>query len=130
MSDYIVMARKRKFQDIAGEDFMYNGKYSDLTIRCGGRDFKAHKIFICRASPTIEALVARNTAEAATGAIEEEDFDEITVERWLKHIYTQATSMHHQFFQTRSPTLEIRSTPSSLNMQNYTPSPRSTKRMI
>jgi hypothetical protein len=38
-----------------------SGKFSDLTISCGGRDFKVHRVIVCSQSPVFYAALAEFT---------------------------------------------------------------------
>lgn len=62
-------------------------KYSDLTIICQGRQFKAHRAIICPQSDVISRLCDIDMAERRTGIIEHEEFDADTVERMIAFTY-------------------------------------------
>jgi hypothetical protein len=62
-------------------------KYSDLTILCHGREFKTHKAILCPRSEVISKMCDADMQESKTGKIEDEEFDDDTMERMIDFAY-------------------------------------------
>ncbi|KAK4032457.1 BTB/POZ protein [Parachaetomium inaequale] len=63
-------------------------KFSDMTIRCGGRDFKAHRAIVCSQSSFFDGALSGGFSEAATGVVNlPEDRPEV-VDKFLQFLYT------------------------------------------
>jgi hypothetical protein len=43
---------------------LQSGKYSDLTLRCGGREFRVHRPIVCPHSPVFEAICSGEFKES------------------------------------------------------------------
>ncbi|KAK3896845.1 hypothetical protein C8A05DRAFT_48292 [Staphylotrichum tortipilum] len=63
-------------------------KFSDMTIRCGGREFKAHRAIVCPQSRFFDRALTGGFAEAATGIVDLPEDDPEVVERFLQFLYT------------------------------------------
>ncbi|KAJ4327196.1 Kelch-like protein 10 [Fusarium piperis] len=63
-------------------------KFSDMTIRCGGRDFKAHRAVVCTQSSFFDRALSSNFKEAASRVVELPDDDPEVLERFLEFLYT------------------------------------------
>ncbi|EEU40679.1 uncharacterized protein NECHADRAFT_33838 [Fusarium vanettenii 77-13-4] len=67
-------------------------KFSDMTIRCGGREFKAHRAIVCTQSTFFDRALSSNFKEAASRVVELPDDDPDVLERFLEFLYTGAYS--------------------------------------
>ncbi|KAM0432994.1 hypothetical protein ACHAPT_004699 [Fusarium lateritium] len=71
-------------------------KFSDMTIRCGGRDFKAHCAIVCTQSSFFDRALGSNFKvgyatkghEATSRVVELPDDDPDVLERFLEFLYT------------------------------------------
>ncbi|KAK3896388.1 speckle-type POZ protein-like B, partial [Staphylotrichum tortipilum] len=63
-------------------------KFSDMTIRCGGREFKAHRAIVCPQSRFFDRALTGGFAEAATGIVDLPEDDPEVVQRFLEFLYT------------------------------------------
>ncbi|CAG9996907.1 unnamed protein product [Clonostachys byssicola] len=61
--------------------------YSDLTILCGGSQYKVHKALVCPRSSFFEAACRSNFKEAETGEISLPDDDPVAVEMMIRYFY-------------------------------------------
>lgn len=66
---------------------MQNNLFSDLTLKCGGQDFKVHKLVLYTQSTVFKSMLGSTYAEANQHTIEllEDDPDALSV--LLKHLY-------------------------------------------
>ncbi|RMJ09221.1 hypothetical protein CDV36_011168 [Fusarium kuroshium] len=71
---------------------LHNEKFSDMTIRCGGREFKAHRAIVCTQSKFFDRALSSNFKEAASRVVELPDDDPDVLERFLEFLYTGAYS--------------------------------------
>ncbi|KAI8689635.1 BTB domain-containing protein [Fusarium sp. Ph1] len=71
---------------------LHSEKFSDMTIRCGGREFKAHRAIICTQSSFFDRALSSNFKEAASRVVELPDDDPDVLERFLEFLYTGAYS--------------------------------------
>lgn len=65
------------------------GEYSDLTIKCDGREYKVHKLILCSQSRVIKAECDLDMKEKRTGVISHAVFDAETMYRMLQFAYTK-----------------------------------------
>ncbi|KAL1836765.1 hypothetical protein VTJ49DRAFT_4705 [Mycothermus thermophilus] len=63
-------------------------KFSDMTIRCGGREFKAHRAIVCPQSPFFDKAMSGAFAEARTQIVDLPEDDPDVLERFLEFLYT------------------------------------------
>ncbi|KAK7214707.1 hypothetical protein V2G26_002710 [Clonostachys chloroleuca] len=64
-----------------------SGSYSDLTILCGGSQYKVHRALVCPRSSFFEAACRNNFKEAETGEISLPDDDPVAVEMMIRYFY-------------------------------------------
>jgi hypothetical protein len=76
-------------------------KYSDLTIKCRGREFKVHKAILCPQSEVISTQCDIDMRERRTGVIEHEEFDDDTMKRMIAFAYKK------EYDTTRRPKYEL-----------------------
>ncbi|KAK4580331.1 hypothetical protein LTR86_000534 [Recurvomyces mirabilis] len=81
-----------------------NERYSDLTIRCQGREFKVHKAVVCPASTVIASACDIAMRESTTGIIEHSFFDVDTLGRMISYIYTQDYVLNNTITADSNPT--------------------------
>ncbi|KAL2177482.1 uncharacterized protein P884DRAFT_269857 [Thermothelomyces heterothallicus CBS 202.75] len=65
-----------------------SGKFSDMIVRCGGREFKAHRAIVCPQSPFFDRAITGGFSESTTGVVELPDDDPNVLERFLQFLYT------------------------------------------
>ncbi|PQE06300.1 BTB POZ domain protein [Rutstroemia sp. NJR-2017a BBW] len=65
-----------------------SGRYSDLTIKCGGKVFRVHRNVVCLQSKPLAAHVDGVFLEAVTGEINLPDDHPAILERLIKFLYT------------------------------------------
>ncbi|KAK3901776.1 BTB/POZ protein [Staphylotrichum tortipilum] len=63
-------------------------KFSDMSIRCGGREFKAHRAIVCAQSRFFDRALTGGFTEAATGVVDLPEDDPAVLERFLQFLYT------------------------------------------
>ncbi|KAL2062702.1 hypothetical protein VTL71DRAFT_5774 [Oculimacula yallundae] len=64
-------------------------KYSDLLIKCKGKEFKVHRIVVCLQSKPLAAAVDGKFKEAITGEIDLDGNEPGIVQYMLQFMYTQ-----------------------------------------
>jgi hypothetical protein len=69
-------------------EVLRTGKYSDLTITCGDRQWEVHKAIMCSASKLVSNECDSNMRESQTNVIKHEEFDEDTVDSMISYVYT------------------------------------------
>lgn len=65
------------------------GAYSDLLIKCKGKEFKVHRAVVCPQSKPLAAAIDGNFKEASTGKIDLDGNEPDIVECMLKFMYNQ-----------------------------------------
>ncbi|KAL2150556.1 hypothetical protein VTH82DRAFT_7119 [Thermothelomyces myriococcoides] len=65
-----------------------SGKFSDMTVLCGGRTFKVHRAIVCTQSPFFDKAITGGFAESTTNVVELPDDDPYIFERFLQFLYT------------------------------------------
>ena len=65
-----------------------NGLHSDLTIRCGRKEFKVHKAVLASQSPVFRRMLESDMKEQRTNVIEISDVDQAVISDMLAYIYT------------------------------------------
>ncbi|KAK4118054.1 POZ domain-containing protein [Parathielavia appendiculata] len=63
-------------------------KFSDMTIHCGDRVFKAHRAIVCSQSAFFDKALTGGFSEAATSIINLPEDDPDVMERFLEFLYT------------------------------------------
>ncbi|KAI9172733.1 Kelch-like protein 21 [Paramyrothecium foliicola] len=79
------------------ESLFMNQRYADLTIRCGGQDFHAHRAIVCPQSTFLAAACDGTFREAEARMIELPDERPEILTRFLRFLYTGIydDSHHH-----------------------------------
>ena len=62
-------------------------EFSDLNIKCQGREFPVHKAIVCAYSPVIHAAMKHDFEEARTGVYTMDSFDPQTVDAMVSYMY-------------------------------------------
>merc|ERR1719153_1166408 len=78
-----------------------SGQFSDVTIRCEGKELACHKIILGARSPVFNAMFIHNMTENQKKEIEIEDLEIETVQDMLKYMYAGKI----ENLNTRSPGL-------------------------
>ncbi|KAK3659701.1 hypothetical protein LTR56_001064 [Elasticomyces elasticus] len=76
-----------KFMD-ALKDTHANRKYTDLTIRCGDREWQVHKVVVCAQSPFFAKACDGSFKEAGEGVITLVEDDPRVVDAMFNYMYT------------------------------------------
>ncbi|KAH6624043.1 BTB/POZ protein [Chaetomium sp. MPI-SDFR-AT-0129] len=63
-------------------------KFSDMRIRCGGREFPAHRAIVCPQSSFFDAALTSGFVETHTRIVELPEDDPDVLERFLQFLYT------------------------------------------
>ncbi|KAK7415696.1 hypothetical protein QQX98_005731 [Neonectria punicea] len=63
-------------------------KFSDMTILCGGHEFKAHRAIVCTQSSFFDGAFSTSFKEAASKTIELPEDDPEVIKRFLEFLYT------------------------------------------
>ena len=71
------------------------GKYSDLTIKCGRKKYAVHRAIICSRSGFFDGAVSHPFRESISGEIDLSEDDEEAVEHMVNYFY------HLDYLQTR-----------------------------
>ncbi|KAH8688392.1 BTB/POZ protein [Ilyonectria robusta] len=66
---------------------LFSEKFSDMTIRCGGREFKAHRAIICTQSSFFDRAFSSDFREATSQTIDLPEDDPAVLERILEFLY-------------------------------------------
>jgi speckle-type POZ protein len=89
--------------DLKLDKLLQSGKFSDLTLRCDGHEFKVHKGILASKSPVFDAELsgpfkvcnlallfneADHAQEASEGIIEIKEFRPETVRQMVQFLYT------------------------------------------
>ncbi|UPK97371.1 hypothetical protein LCI18_008306 [Fusarium solani-melongenae] len=64
-----------------------SGDYSDMTIRCRGREFNTHRAVVCSQSPFFKTALSSNFKEGASGTVDLPDDDPEIVHYFLEFLY-------------------------------------------
>ena len=77
------------------EDFgaiFLNGRFSDFTVTCQGRQFKCHKSILAQRSSYFNAMLSHDMVESQDSKVELKDLEADTAEDLLTFIYTGKVS--------------------------------------
>lgn len=85
---------------------MNDPKYSDFTIKCGGKSWHVHKAILCSASAVIARACESKMLEDSTNTIEHNEFDADTMERMVSYIYKQTYELQHEETSKKKPDCE------------------------
>ena len=77
----------KSLENMMGEVFL-NGKFSDCTVFCQGREFNCHKMILAGRSPVFNATFTHDMEENRSGRIVINDLDVDTVGKMLAYIYS------------------------------------------
>jgi len=77
---------KKLTQDF--ESIINSQEYSDITVTCGNKEFKCHKIILTSRSQVFKTMLESNMKERETGSIEIKDMKLEVFEDLLRYIYT------------------------------------------
>ncbi|KAK4459453.1 hypothetical protein QBC42DRAFT_207970 [Cladorrhinum samala] len=78
-------------------------KFSDMTIRCGNREFKAHRAVVCSQSAFFDKALTGGFSEAATGIVDLPEDNPDVVERFLEFLYTGTYDIKNNPWPTSVP---------------------------
>ncbi|KAK4221137.1 BTB/POZ protein [Podospora fimiseda] len=70
------------------EKLFESGLFSDVTIKCGDREWKLHKNILCTRSTWFERALNGTYVEATTGIVNIQDFDPEAVNWVLRYLYS------------------------------------------
>ena len=62
--------------------------FTDLTIKCGGEEFKVHKAVLASQSPVFRRMLESDMKEQKTNVIEISDVDPMVMSDLLTYLYT------------------------------------------
>eukprot|EP00747_Dinoflagellata_sp_TGD_P190299 gnl/TRDRNA2_/TRDRNA2_51816_c0_seq1.p1 gnl/TRDRNA2_/TRDRNA2_51816_c0~~gnl/TRDRNA2_/TRDRNA2_51816_c0_seq1.p1 ORF type:complete len:280 (-),score=57.72 gnl/TRDRNA2_/TRDRNA2_51816_c0_seq1:32-832(-) len=86
-----VKSRPPGFQDQTGSTLWQQREFTDLLIKCDGREvMRAHRCILAAASPALSAMLRSDMVEAREQCIEFRDAEPKDVEAMLQFIYTGA----------------------------------------
>ncbi len=72
------------------DEFRVIGKYSDVRLKCQGRDFECHKVILAQSSPVFDAMFANeNFEEAQGGGVVITDMTPEDLEAFLEFVYAR-----------------------------------------
>ena len=77
----------KSLENIMGEVFL-NGKLSDCTVFCQGREFNCHKAVLAGRSVVFDAMISHDMEETRRGEVVIKDLDSDTVGKMLAYVYT------------------------------------------
>ncbi|RPA71765.1 hypothetical protein BJ508DRAFT_245225 [Ascobolus immersus RN42] len=99
----LAAARRRETREDPAESItagnlslLRSGKYSDLTLKCKGEEFKVHCSILCPQSEFFAACVESGMKESASKVIELVDEDPSDVKRMLEFLYVRRYWEHPQ----------------------------------
>ncbi|KAF7948089.1 uncharacterized protein EAE97_003500 [Botrytis byssoidea] len=72
------------------------GKYTDLVIRCQGKEFKVHRAIICSQSKPLAAAIDHGFKEATDGVFDFEEDEPEIVEYMIRYLYDGLYSVSKQ----------------------------------
>ena len=77
----------KSLENMMGEVFL-NGKLSDCTVFCQGREFNCHKAVLAGRSVVFDAMISHDMEETRRGEVVIKDLDSDTVGKMLAYVYT------------------------------------------
>ena len=86
--------RAKRFKEV-GESFVKlldDKELTDMTIKCGGKDFPCHSLVLSARSPVFKAMFQANMMESETKVVKIEDIEPAVVAELLHFIYTGGTN--------------------------------------
>ncbi|RPA86444.1 POZ domain-containing protein [Ascobolus immersus RN42] len=90
----------------AGLQLLLSGKWSDLTLRCGGEEFKVHRSVLCSQSTFFEACMESGMKESNEGVIDLIDERVDDVKRLLEFLYGDTYWEHSEARRVEKTSLE------------------------
>ncbi|EEU40680.1 uncharacterized protein NECHADRAFT_76077 [Fusarium vanettenii 77-13-4] len=75
------------------DSLLSSGDYSDMTIRCQGREFKTHRAIVCSQSSFFKKALGSNFKEGDSGIVDLPEDDPNTVQSFLEFLYTGTYSV-------------------------------------
>eukprot|EP00930_Biecheleria_cincta_P091062 TRINITY_DN80567_c0_g1_i1.p1 TRINITY_DN80567_c0_g1~~TRINITY_DN80567_c0_g1_i1.p1 ORF type:complete len:188 (-),score=39.26 TRINITY_DN80567_c0_g1_i1:829-1368(-) len=72
-----------------GEALYLQRKFTDATLRCGGKVIAIHRAVLASSSPVFDSLFESSMTEATQAVIEIEDAEFAAVEVLVRYIYTE-----------------------------------------
>ena len=69
-------------------NIFHNGKFTDCTIVCEGREFKCHQNILAGRSSVFDAMFSHDMEEKRRGNVDIQDLDSDTVHDMIIYIYS------------------------------------------
>ena len=79
------------------EAFLEDGKFADVTLVVGAKEFKAHKNFLAARSPVFSAMFEHDCIEKQESKVDIIDMSEGALKQFLNYIYTSKAPELDQF---------------------------------
>lgn len=77
-------------------DLYLEGKYTDVTLMCKGKEFKAHKVLLVSRSPVFKAMFEHDMKESSTNSVNLLDIEPDILEKFLEFMYTGNTNVNYE----------------------------------
>ncbi|KAK4164670.1 BTB/POZ protein [Cladorrhinum sp. PSN259] len=88
----------------ADEQLFEKGDFSDVTVKCGDREWKLHRNILCTRSIWFNKCLNGRFQEAQTGIVNVQDFDPEALNWVLRFLYTEKCDIRHLKPQSESET--------------------------